>query len=77
MSAETIALLRHLREIEPHSRSIVERCDAEIKRLSEPPTPRSILSAWKAIDWDAINHPQANAEADVQIIRGGETVRIK
>ena len=67
-NSEIIDLLTRLREIEPESQGIVDRCDAAIAGLKwTEPSPNA--KAW--------NTTVAGRYADVQIIRGGEEVRIK
>lgn len=58
MSKETIELLTILRD-ETQSRAVHARCVAEINRIDFD------LSKTLAAMWAAINHPKANAEADV------------
>ena len=67
MSKETIELLKILKD-ETQSRSVFDRCEAELASLKwTEPSPNA--QAW--------NTTVAGRYADVQIIRGGEEVRIK
>ena len=83
MSKETIELLKILKD-ETQSRSVFDRCDAVIARLESPPTPREVLSMWKAaansdnyVSWTTDNGADVWMVHLPEAIRDGEEVRIK